>query len=132
MNSIYIFSFIYNGLAQDYGNSFVNALELPQSRTNPWTLFPAFTLICRQVHLPHYHTGRILTLRGLFISDLVDILAHHLRVRAHPLSWALFEYKDHFSRYEDSHDKDKMVGKPPYIFCGNPHTWKDNVCYCYL
>ena len=126
------FPFIYNGLAQYCGNSFANALDLAQSHTNPWTLFPAFTLTCRQVHLPHYHTGRILTLRGLFISYLADILAHCLHVRAHPSSWALFKYKDHLSRYGDSHDKDKTVVTPPYLYCGNPHTWKDNICYCHL
>ena len=34
-------------------------------------------------------------------------------------TWALFQYKDHLSRYSDSHYKDKMVMKPSNLYNWN-------------
>ena len=38
--------------------------------------------------------------------------------------WALYQYKDHFSRYGDSYHKDKTVMRLSYFYNGNPYTNK--------
>ena len=49
--------------------------------------------------------------------------------RSWPTQRALFQYKDHLSRYGYFHYKDKTVVRPSYLYKGNSYTGKTGSLY---